>query len=77
MSREPQYSQLDQDLEAYGDKWELSHSIIWCRDCGGSQAVDQAHETFPHGSGCENDTPSGQQPWYELQALLNRLPPLR
>ncbi len=77
MSREPQYSQLDQDLDAFGEKWELSHSIITCQECSGSQAVDQANEPFRHGLHCENDTDTDDHPWHELAGLLRSLPPLR
>lgn len=77
MSREPEYSQLDQDLDAYGDKWEVSNSIIWCKSCDSSQAVDQANEPFRHDRGCENDTNNDQHPWHDLAALMRRLPPLR
>lgn len=31
MSGDEQYSQLDQDLDAFGDKWSVENSIIWCK----------------------------------------------
>lgn len=76
MSGDDHYSQLDQDLEEFGEKWSIEHSIIWCQDCGTSQAVDQAAEPFAHGKDCENETVNAQHPWHELATLLRDLPRL-
>lgn len=76
MSESENYSQLDQDLDAFGDKWSIENSIIWCQDCNLSQAVDQAAESFVHAQGCCNDTESAQRPWHELKDLLRDLPRL-
>lgn len=71
---EQQYSQLDQDLEDFGEKWSVEHSIIWCQGCQLSQAVDQAAEPFAHGQGCPVYTENAQHPWHELAGLLQHLP---
>ncbi|WP_410480375.1 hypothetical protein [Pseudomonas sp. DCA-1] len=76
MSDNEKYSQLDQDLEAFGDKWTIENSIIWCQDCNSSQAVDQAAESFAHAQGCSNETDRAQHPWHELKDLLGDLPHL-
>lgn len=76
MSENESYSQLDQDLEAFGEKWSIENSIIWCHDCKCSQAVDQAAQSFAHAQGCSHETESAQHPWHELKALLCDLPHL-
>lgn len=76
MSGDEQYSQLDQDLDAFGDKWSVENSIIWCQECQSSQAVDQAGDAFVHRAGCSNETENAQHPWHELKALLRDLPHL-
>lgn len=76
MSNDQRYSQLDQDLEEFGEKWSIEHSIIWCQGCDASQAVDQAAEPFIHANSCENETRHAQHPWHELAALLRDLPSL-
>jgi hypothetical protein len=76
MSENENYSQLDQDLEAFGERWSIEYSIICCQGCHSSQAVDQAAESFTHEEGCSNETESAQHPWHELKALLRDLPRL-
>lgn len=77
MSDGEEYSQLDQDLEEFGEKWSIEHSIIWCQGCNSSQAVDQAADPFAHAPGCNVDAPNAQHPWHELADLLRSLPRLR
>lgn len=74
MSGDEQYSQLDQDLDAFGDKWSVENSIIWCQECQSSQAVDQAADAFVHRAGCLNETESAQHPWHELKACCEICP---
>ena len=61
----------EQQIEAWNARWTIVAGRVVCTDCLQSQALEECETPFAHEPMCKAATGGDQQPWADLQNILD------